>query len=140
MRCGKVRGISVLAMGATLPAGWTASWMSRMCCRQTAGNLLFELCDLAGSRDFRSHTPRGNTVKIKTKGQVTIPIEIRETLGLLPDSEVEFEIVGTSVRMRKVRKTSRSGRRGKSIVGRMRGRGSTRMSTEEILALTRGDG
>lgn len=79
-------------------------------------------------------------MKITTKGQVTIAIEIRERLDLLPDTEVEFEIVGMSVRMRKVRKANRSGRRGKSIVDRMRGRGSTRMSTEEILALTRGDG
>jgi len=76
-------------------------------------------------------------MKITTKGQVTIPIEIREKLGLLPDTEVEFEIVGTAVRMRKVRS---AGRRGKSIVERMRGRGSVRMSTDEILALTRGDG
>lgn len=79
-------------------------------------------------------------MKITTKGQVTIPVEIREKLGLLPDTEVEFEIVGTAVRMRKVRKAGRAGRRGKSIVERLRGRGSVRMSTDEILALTRGDG
>ncbi len=78
-------------------------------------------------------------MKITTKGQVTIPIEIREKLGLLPDTEVEFEVVGTAVRMRKVRSTGRAGRRGKSIVERLRGRGSVRMSTDEILALTRGD-
>lgn len=79
-------------------------------------------------------------MKITTKGQVTIPIEIREKLGLLPDTEVEFEVVGTAVRMRKVRRAGRAGRRGKSIVERLRGRGSVRMSTDEILALTRGDG
>lgn len=83
---------------------------------------------------------RGNTLKISTKGQVTIPVEIREKLGLLPDTEVEFEIVGTAVQMRKGRKTGRAGRRGKSIVERLRGRGSIRMSTDEILALTRGQG
>jgi AbrB family looped-hinge helix DNA binding protein len=78
-------------------------------------------------------------MKITTKGQVTIPVEIREKLGLLPDTEVEFEIVGSAVRMRKVQKSGRA-RRGKSIVERLRGRGSVRMSTDEILALTRGDG
>lgn len=78
-------------------------------------------------------------MKITTKGQVTIPIEIREKLGLLPDTEVEFEIVGRAVRMRKVRSGSTTGRRGKSIVERLRGRGSVRMSTDEILALTRGE-
>lgn len=78
-------------------------------------------------------------MRITSKGQVTIPVEIREKLGLLPDSEVEFEVVGQTVRIRKVRKARGAGRRGKSLVARLRGRGSVRMSTDEILALTRGD-
>ena len=78
-------------------------------------------------------------MKITTHGRVTIPIEIREKLGLLPGTEVEFEVVGTAVRMRKVRSAGRAGRRGKSIVERLRRRGSIRMSTDEILALTRRD-
>lgn len=78
-------------------------------------------------------------MRITTKGQVTIPVEIRERLGLLPNSEVEFEVVGQAVRLRKVRRRPReAGRRGKSIVQRLRGRGSVRMSTDAILALTRG--
>jgi AbrB family looped-hinge helix DNA binding protein len=77
-------------------------------------------------------------MRITTKGQVTIPVEIREKLGLLPNSEVEFEVVGQAVRMRKVRRAERGRRRGKSIVERLRGRGSVRMTTDEILALTRG--
>jgi AbrB family looped-hinge helix DNA binding protein len=32
-------------------------------------------------------------MRITTKGQVTIPQEIREELGLLPNTEVTFEIV-----------------------------------------------
>jgi AbrB family looped-hinge helix DNA binding protein len=78
-------------------------------------------------------------MKITTKGQVTIPVEIREKLGLFPNSEVEFEVTGQTVRIRKVRRAEGRGRRGKSIVERLRGRGSVRMSTDEILALTRGD-
>jgi AbrB family looped-hinge helix DNA binding protein len=77
-------------------------------------------------------------MRITTKGQVTIPVEIREKLGLLPNSEVEFEIVGNAVRMRKIRRVKNARRRGKSIVQRLRGRGSVRMSTDAILALTRG--
>ena len=76
-------------------------------------------------------------MRITSKGQVTIPVEIREKLGLLPNSEVEFEVVGQTVRLRKVRR-ARAGRRGKSLVARLRGRGSVRMGTDEILALTRG--
>jgi len=78
-------------------------------------------------------------MKITTKGQVTIPVEIREKLGLFPNSEVEFEVTGQTVRIRKVRRAEARGRRGKSIVERLRGRGSVRMTTDEILALTRGD-
>ena len=37
-------------------------------------------------------------MRITTKGQVTIPQAIRERLGLLPYSEVEFDVVGDSVR------------------------------------------
>ena len=40
-------------------------------------------------------------MRITSKGQVTIPMEIREKLGLLPDTEVEFELDGDSVRIRK---------------------------------------
>ena len=78
-------------------------------------------------------------MRVTSKGQVTIPVEIREKLGLLPNSEVEFEVVGQAVRIRKVRRARGRGRRGKSLVARLRGRGSVRMSTDQILALTRGD-
>ena len=74
-------------------------------------------------------------MRLTTKGQVTIPQDIREQLGLLPNTVVEFEVEGDAVKIRKAR-NSRS--RGRAIVGRMRGRGSTRLTTDEILALTRG--
>jgi AbrB family looped-hinge helix DNA binding protein len=76
-------------------------------------------------------------VRITSKGQVTIPVEIRERLGLLPESEVEFELVGNAVRLRKARRPRKPGR-GRSLVSRLRGKGSVRMTTDEILALTRG--
>ena len=72
-------------------------------------------------------------MKITTKGQVTIPLEVRRRLGLVPHSEVDFEIVGNTARLRKVS----GGRRGRKIVERLRGRGDVRMTTDEILALTR---
>ena len=40
-------------------------------------------------------------MRFTSKGQVTIPIEIREALGLLPNTEVEFEIDRGAVRMKK---------------------------------------
>ncbi len=76
-------------------------------------------------------------MRITPKGQVTIPVEIRERLGLLPHCEVEFEVVGNAVRIRRAR-TQKKGARGRSMVARLRGKGSVKMSTDEILALTRG--
>jgi AbrB family looped-hinge helix DNA binding protein len=73
-------------------------------------------------------------MKITTKGQVTIPADIRERLGLLPNTEVEFTLAGNGVMVTKARRGRRRGRR---VVEHLRGRGSVRMSTEEILALTR---
>jgi len=74
-------------------------------------------------------------MRITSKGQVTIPIDIREKLGLLPDTEVEFDIVGRSVRIKKAKTI---GRRGQRIIDHMRGKSQTRMTTDEILELTRG--
>ncbi len=74
-------------------------------------------------------------MRISAKGQVTIPIDIRHKLGLLPDTEVEFELVGGAVRLRKAR--GGRGGRGHALVARLRGRGRTRMSTDQIMALTR---
>ncbi len=75
-------------------------------------------------------------MKITTKGQVTIPQEIRERLGLLPHTEVDFEVRDDVV----VLKKANVGRRGGRMVEHMRGRGTVRMSTDEILSLTRGEG
>ena len=38
--------------------------------------------------------PTEVVMRIRSKGQVTIPVEICERLGLLPDTEVTFEVVG----------------------------------------------
>lgn len=73
-------------------------------------------------------------MKITTKGQVTIPQDIRERMGLLPHTEVDFEVQGDTVILRK----SDDHRRGRRVVEHLRGRGDVRMSTDEILALTRG--
>jgi AbrB family looped-hinge helix DNA binding protein len=76
-------------------------------------------------------------VRITIKGQVTIPQEIREKLGLLPNTEVEFEIDRDAVRMRKA-KNPRKPRRGLALVEHMRGKGTRRITTDEIMKLTRG--
>ncbi len=74
-------------------------------------------------------------MRVTSKGQVTIPVKIRERFGLLPDTEVEWEATANAVRLRKARKGSGRGAR---LVRRLKGRGDVRLSTDEILALTRG--
>ena len=74
-------------------------------------------------------------MRITSKGQVTIPVAIRERLGLLPDTEVEWMATGNVAQLRRARK---GGGRGARLVQRLKGRGDVRMSTDEILALTRG--
>lgn len=75
-------------------------------------------------------------MRITSKGQVTIPIEIRERLSLLPETEVDFVVDGREVRI--VRRVARSSEgRGAKTVRRLRGTGGVRMTTDEILALTR---
>ena len=76
-------------------------------------------------------------MKITSKGQVTIPQAIRERAGFLPDSEVDFEVRGNTVILCKAKKKSAG--RGQRIVDHLRGRGTVRMSTDEIMALTRGE-
>ena len=41
-------------------------------------------------------------MRITSKGQVTIPQHIREALGLLPDTEVEFELERDAVRVERI--------------------------------------
>jgi AbrB family looped-hinge helix DNA binding protein len=73
-------------------------------------------------------------MRVTSKGQVTIPQEIRERFGFLPETEVEFRVDGSAVRLVKV---SAPRGRGKSIVGRLRGTADIKMRTDEILSLTR---
>jgi AbrB family looped-hinge helix DNA binding protein len=74
-------------------------------------------------------------MRITSKGQVTIPVSIREELGFLPYTEVKFEVEGDTLRLKKV---NNSNRRGKGLVAQMRGKATAGMSTEEIMKLTRG--
>ena len=77
-------------------------------------------------------------MRLTSKGQVTIPQPIRDRLGLLPHTEVEFDIVGDSVRIRK-KKGPKS--RGQRLLEAMRNAPKPKpgMTTDELMALTRGE-
>jgi AbrB family looped-hinge helix DNA binding protein len=74
-------------------------------------------------------------MRITSKGQVTIPIEIREKAGFLPDTEVEFKMTGNTVVLKKAGSPSK---RSLDLINRMRRKATLKMTTDEILALTRG--
>lgn len=83
-----------------------------------------------------STTGRIPAVRVTEKGQVTIPKELRDALGIGAGSEVEFERTEDALVVRKVTEGPTRGRR---LGERLRGRGDVAMSTEEIMALTRAD-
>ncbi|MBX6745244.1 AbrB/MazE/SpoVT family DNA-binding domain-containing protein [Elioraea sp.] len=77
---------------------------------------------------------------VTTKGQVTIPKEVRDLLGIKPGSAVTFEVAEDG----RVVLSKAGGRRGSparpsSRFAKLRGRATAGMTTDEIMALTRGE-
>ena len=70
---------------------------------------------------------------ITEKGQVTIPLAIRQALGLRPASEVEFQLEGDHAILRKKERVDAAAER----LARYRGAATSGMSTDQIMALTR---
>lgn len=73
-------------------------------------------------------------MRVTTKGQVTIPQHIRERLEITPHSEVDFVIEGDKVVLVKTEDAP-----AKNAFDEVLGVATTGMSTDEIMALTRGD-
>ena len=88
--------------------------------------------EASDSITYKSNTLEA-AMRITSKGQVTIPLAVRERLGLLPNTEVEFTIRGDGALITK----AGGRRRGRALVEHMRGRGDGTLTTEEIMALTR---
>jgi antitoxin PrlF len=70
-------------------------------------------------------------MKVTTKGQVTIPRHIRDEFGILPNSEVEFKVENQRVYIER-----KSGVESK--FKQLKGVATVKMSTDEIMQLTRG--
>lgn len=76
---------------------------------------------------------------VTTKGQVTIPKRVREHLNIRPGSVVEFEPAADG-RVFLVKKgNKRSAKRAPSRFRTLRGTATVKMSTRQIMALTRGE-
>jgi len=72
---------------------------------------------------------------VTSKGQVTIPKPVRDRLGIKPGSAVEFQLAPDGrVILFKV-----GGKQPHSRFAALRGRAGPGLSTDEIMALTRGE-
>lgn len=70
-------------------------------------------------------------MRVTQKGQVTIPLTVREALGIRPGSEVRFELDREGARLMTGTEQAHA------QVAAMGGAGDVPLSTDEILALTR---
>lgn len=73
-------------------------------------------------------------MRLNSKGQVTIPAQLRREHGLHEGDEVEVIDDGQGLRIVRVPDSQTRGRR---LVARMRGRATTAKTTDELLALLR---
>ncbi|PDT51304.1 MULTISPECIES: AbrB/MazE/SpoVT family DNA-binding domain-containing protein [Sinorhizobium] len=76
---------------------------------------------------------RRRATTVTAKGQITIPKQVRELMGIGPGSKVEFHRAadGSVLLVRADKKRSR--------FARLRGHAGEGLSTEAIMALTRGE-
>ena len=77
-------------------------------------------------------------MSIPSKGQVSIPQDVRERAGLMPGTDVAFEVEAGVVRLVKTAGSSERKTRGQKLVEGLRGRDDFSMSTDDIVALMRG--
>jgi AbrB family looped-hinge helix DNA binding protein len=77
-------------------------------------------------------------MRITSKGQVTIPHDVRQQAGLMPGTDVEFEIQSGIVRLVKANQHAGRKTRGQKLVENLRGHGDFKMTTDEVVALMRG--
>ena len=76
-------------------------------------------------------------MRITSKGQITIPQQVRRQLGLEPGDEVDV-VVGDDGTA-KIVPADGPRTRGERIVESMIGKGDVSLTTDEIMALTRGE-
>ncbi|GAB4587623.1 AbrB/MazE/SpoVT family DNA-binding domain-containing protein [Nocardia sp. IFM 10818] len=76
-------------------------------------------------------------MRITSKGQVTVPNEIRKQLGWHEGTEVEFVVDGNTVRIVRIEGAET---RGRALARKLRGRGgASGMGTDDLMRLLRGE-
>jgi len=78
-------------------------------------------------------------VNVTIKGQITIPQALRERFGLLPGTEVEFVAEGDTLRIKPRKRGRRAATPFDAWLAKAAGSASTKLTTEQIMAMTRGE-
>ncbi len=74
-------------------------------------------------------------MRITSKGQITIPQQVRRELGLEPGDEVDVIMQDGVAR---IVPAGEALTRGQRVVEALLGRGDVKLTTDEIMAMTRG--
>jgi antitoxin PrlF len=77
--------------------------------------------------------------QLTSKGQVTIPKKVRDYLGIKTGAAVEFQSTGDG-RIVIVAAGKKTGKPKPSRFAALRGTATVKMTTRQIMALTRGEG
>ena len=72
-------------------------------------------------------------MQITQDGRVLIPTDIQQQLGLFPGTEIELTVVGNTLQLQKKTKSNR----GQALITLMRGKATAKLSTDDIMQLTR---
>ena len=72
-------------------------------------------------------------MRVTTKGQVTTPKAVKEALGIYPETEIDFVEDGGRLYLVKTNEPNATGK-----IKKLKGISSSKMSTDEIMSLTRG--
>jgi len=78
-------------------------------------------------------------MKITVKGQITIPIALRERFGLNPGTEVEFFAGESGLQMKPRKQSQKATSAFEQWLAKAAGSAKTEMTTDEIMATTRGE-
>ncbi|MFO0994272.1 MAG: AbrB/MazE/SpoVT family DNA-binding domain-containing protein [Hyphomicrobiales bacterium] len=80
-------------------------------------------------------------MRVTKKGQVTIPLEIRRRAGFVPGVEVAFVMDGEEVKLVRANRSDSDVDRAEEFeawLKRVRGTGTSGLTTDEIMEMTRG--
>ena len=72
-------------------------------------------------------------MEITPDGRVAIPPDIQTQLGLFPGTEIELTVIGNTLQLHKKNGTNRV----QALITQMRGKATAKLSTAEIMELTR---